>query len=89
MMMMMMMRVPRVGVSIGSCRLGSRIDERRNRRKVTWMRTCLKIEYWFMLEWCARVRKRGRVSLKTGNKEVKELKNHEIYIKRKLTQAQS
>jgi hypothetical protein len=76
MMMMMMMWVPRVSVSIGSRRLGSRIDETQG--YVMWMRTCLKIGHWFMLGWCAE--RRGRVSLKTEKKEVKETKS--VYITR-------
>ena len=66
----MMMWVPRVGVSVGSGRLGSSINERRNSRKVArlWMCTCLKIGSWFMLGLCARGRKK-RESFAANKKE--------------------
>ena len=66
--------MPRVGVSVGSRRLGSRIDERRDSHKVTWMRTFLKIGRWFMLGRCALARKK-RESFAANRKEVKQKKS--------------
>ena len=61
------MWVPRVGVSVGSCRLRNRIDGRRNRHNV--MRTCLKIGRWYMLGWIGRARKK-RENIAANGKEV-------------------
>ena len=71
----------RVGVSIGSHRLGSRIkEERRNRHKVMW--TFLKVGQWYMLGWLAWVRKK-RENIAASRIEDKETKQKAMKVVKK------
>ena len=71
----------RVGVSIGSHPLGSRIkEERRNRHKVMW--TFLKVGQWYMLGWLAWVRKK-RENIAASRIEDKETKQKAMKVVKK------